>query len=207
VNEPGPRRFDRPALDRPQRDDADFDDGGFDDTEPDLTGFADANPNPLANPSRFGHLLTSRISFLVLILLVAAALGVGSVHHAPQTPAVRIAYLESIIKCPSCTDLSIAQSNATTAVGLRQVVAQMVHAGRSDAAIETEVQQLYPDQGEILVPTGGITTLEWVIPLAALLVAAAILLVALILRRAPSGRASAEDEALVAAARRRGSGS
>jgi cytochrome c-type biogenesis protein CcmH len=154
--------------------------------------------------ARAARAFVSRSSFVVLLVLVGVTLGIGSVHHAPPTAAERITHLESIIKCPSCDDLSIAQSTASTAAGLRAVVVQMVHAGKSDQAIESYVVGLYPGQGEILEPTGGITTFEWLIPLVALLAAAAALLVALIRRRAPRRQASAADEALVAAARAQG---
>ena len=85
----------------------------------------------------FRDLLASRLAWAVLALVVAAALAIGSVHPGVTSVDGRIAYLDSVIKCPSCDDLSIAQSNASTAVALRTVVAADVHAGESNAQIET----------------------------------------------------------------------
>jgi len=155
-----------------------------------------------AAPARLARAVSGRASFLALAVVVGITLAVGSVHAAPPTTAARIAHLEQIIKCPSCADESIAQSNAAPAVGLRLVVAQMVRAGLSDQAVEHFAVAKY-GPGEILVPTGGVTTFEWALPLGAIILAVAGLLVALIRRRkAHSGGPSAEDEALVAAARR-----
>jgi cytochrome c-type biogenesis protein CcmH len=95
----------------------------------------------------------------------------GSIHSGTDGAAARIAHLESIIKCPSCEDLSIAQSNAPTAVGLREVVAADVRAGKSDAAIEQYVVSRY-GPSMLLEPGGGIGAVAWVLPLAALAVAA-----------------------------------
>ena len=153
------------------------------------------------SPGPFGRLLSSRTSFVLLVALAVAALGVGSYHPSVPSAAARIAHLEQIIKCPSCTDESIAQSNAPTAVGLRLKVEAMVREGYSDQAIEAYAVAQYPG-GEILVPTGGLTTLEWAFPLGALILAALSLLVVLIRRRDPGRRRASEaDEAIVAAAR------
>ena len=149
----------------------------------------------------FGRVLSSRTSFVLLVAVAVAALGIGSHHPSVPSAAARIAHLEQIIKCPSCTDESIAQSNASTAVGLRLKVVAMVREGYSDQAIEAYAVAQYPG-GEILVPTGGLTTLEWAFPLGALILAALGLLVVLARRRDPERkRASEADEAMVAAAR------
>ena len=68
--------------------------------------------------------------------MAVVALAIGSVHTSQPSAAVRISHLDSLIKCPSCVDLSISQSDVPIAVGLRAQVAAWVHQGLSDAKIE-----------------------------------------------------------------------
>jgi cytochrome c-type biogenesis protein CcmH len=144
-------------------------------------------------------LISGRVAWAVLAVVVAATLVVGSIHSGAQGDAARIAHLDSIIKCPSCEDLSIAQSNAPTAIGLRSVVAADVHAGRSDAQVEQYAVSRY-GPSVLLEPSGGIGSVAWGLPLAAVAVAAAAVGTFLWRRRRPGVRAASEDEALVAAA-------
>lgn len=149
---------------------------------------------------RVRDLLATRSAWVLLAAVVVAGLWVGSVHPAATSDAARIARLDSVIKCPSCDDLSIAESNASTAVALRAVVAADVHAGESDAAIESYVVSRY-GQSILLQPSDP---LVWVLPVAGVAVAAAATGLVLWRRRrltsaGPTAPAAA-DEQLVAAA-------
>jgi cytochrome c-type biogenesis protein CcmH len=145
-------------------------------------------------------LLSSRAAWAVLGVTVVVALAIGSVHGAPQSPAARVAQLDAIIKCPSCEDLSIAQSEAPTAVALRAFVAAGVQAGESDSQIENAVVARYG--ADILLQPRDV--LVWVLPLGGIGLAVGALGVALWRRRsrpAAAGDASLdEDRELVAAA-------
>ncbi len=108
----------------------------------------------------------SRPAWVIVAVVVLVALGIGSVHPPQPSSSARIAHLDSVIKCPSCVDLSIAQSDAPIAVGLRAEVATWVHAGLSDARIEQLVVARFGEQ-ELLVPSGsGVDALLWVVPVA-----------------------------------------
>ncbi len=110
--------------------------------------------------------LASRPAWVLVAILAVSALGIGSVHPAGPSSAARIAYLDSIIKCPSCIDLSIAQSDAAVAVALRAEVAAWVHQGLSDARIEQLVVARFGER-VLLVPTGSSADLLlWVVPIA-----------------------------------------
>lgn len=155
-------------------------------------------PPPPAARRGLAGALAYRWSWALLVLVVAVALAIGSIHPAPATRSDRIAYLEGIIKCPVCEDVSIAQSNAQQALNLRAKVVQLVDAGASNARVEQYVvAQFGPD--EILRPTSPVI---WILPIAAGVVAAVLLGWVLLRHRGAPARlaAGAEDEEIVAAA-------
>jgi cytochrome c-type biogenesis protein CcmH len=120
---------------------------------------------------------------VVVAVVALAALGIGSLHPAQPSSSARIAHLDSVIKCPSCIDLSIAQSDAPIAVGLRAEVAAWVHEGLSDARIEQLVVARFGEQA-LLVPSGsGADVLLWAVPIAVVGGAGALLAVYLWRRR------------------------
>ncbi len=119
--------------------------------------------------------LSSRLGWLAVAVVAVVALGVGSVHPSQPGTAERISHLDSLIKCPSCVDLSIAQSDAAIAVGLRAEVAAWVHQGLSDSRIEQLVVARFGEQA-LLVPSGsGADVLLWAVPVTVLGVAAGVL--------------------------------
>ena len=107
--------------------------------------------------------------------------------------------MDSIIKCPSCDDLSIAQSDAGVATALRREVRGLVDRGFSNQRIEQEVVEQYGSD-EILAPSSD---LAWLIPVVVVSLAVIAVLSGFArarLRRRK--RASADEEELVAAAMR-----
>lgn len=116
-------------------------------------------------------IISSWPAWAMVVVLAAVALGIGSVHPNQPSTAARIAHLESIIKCPSCIDLSIAQSDAPISVGLRSEVANWVHDGLSDTQVEQLVVARFGEQA-LLVPSGsGVDVLLWALPVAVFFVA------------------------------------
>lgn len=106
--------------------------------------------------------------WILIAVIAAATLAIGSVHPASSSAAARISRLDSIIKCPSCDNLSIAESNAATARTLRAVVAADVRAGESDAEIESYVVSRY-GAAILLSPTNSVV---WIVPIVVLVVSA-----------------------------------
>ncbi|MGH9074043.1 MAG: cytochrome c-type biogenesis protein, partial [Acidimicrobiales bacterium] len=105
------------------------------------------------------------LSWAVLAVLLAVGLTLGSGALAgagPRTPAQRIAALDQVIGCPSCADLSVAESNAASAVAIRQFVAAQVRAGRSDRAVERAVEASYGPAILLAPPSSGPGALVWV---------------------------------------------
>jgi cytochrome c-type biogenesis protein CcmH/NrfF len=111
--------------------------------------------------------LWAQVLLPLIVVAVALVIGSGVLDSGPPTGAQRAAAIEAGIRCPSCTDISVAQSNATTAIAVRHQIESMVQAGRSTASIE---QVLVSEYGQtiLLVPpdTGGVP-LIYVVPLVA----------------------------------------
>ena len=103
----------------------------------------------------------------VLALIVAATVVlVGAPSTA--TSAGRIAHLETLVKCPSCEDLSVAQSNATSAIAVRHEIERRVRSGESDNRILTSLESRYGTSILLSPSTSGVGTLLWIVPLLAL---------------------------------------
>lgn len=105
-------------------------------------------------------------SLLLLAVVLGAALVVGSgvTRSGPLTPAQRAAALEAQLKCPSCEDVSVADSAAPTAVAVRQQVTRMIAEGQSDAQIDRSLVARYGETILLRPPVSGLSALVWVVP-------------------------------------------
>ena len=75
------------------------------------------------------------------------------------------AALDAELRCPSCDDVSVADSSAASAVAIRQLVLSDTESGVSDSSIVSYLQSRYP--GIVLrPPASGIEGLVWFAPLA-----------------------------------------
>jgi cytochrome c-type biogenesis protein CcmH/NrfF len=113
------------------------------------------------------------------VLTVALVIGSGAFDGGAPTPAQRAAGLESLVRCPSCTDVSVAQSNESTALAVRHEIERQIATGQTDAQIE---QRLVSQYGPtiLLEPPGGLA-LVWLVPI--VLGAMALVLVAVLFWR------------------------
>ena len=109
--------------------------------------------------------LWARVALPLAVLVVVLVIGSGAFDAQPQTAAQRAAEIEATVRCPSCTDLSVAQSNATTAIAVRHQIERMVAAGRSTAAIDDALVAEYGQTILLVPPDAGGVPLIWVIPL------------------------------------------
>ncbi len=107
-------------------------------------------------------------SFWLWGLAFLCVLAVALVE-APSTPSRqgRVAHLESIVKCPACEDLSVAQSNATSSIAVRHDIARRVREGESDDKILTSLEATYGPSILLSPPTSGLGSLLWLVPLGA----------------------------------------
>jgi len=113
------------------------------------------------------------IGVLLIVLAVALAVGGGLGSGGHQTDAQRAAALDSELKCPSCDDLSVADSSASAAVAVRHEVAHLAEEGRTDQQIEDSLVSQYGPTILLRPPTSGLTSLVWIVPAVAGAAAAA----------------------------------
>ena len=103
--------------------------------------------------------------------LAFVAVAVLALASAPVAPSAqrRVAHLESLVKCPSCENLSVAQSNATAALAVRNEIRRAVAAGESDNRILTSLESTYGPSILLSPSTSGLGTLLWLGPLVVVL--------------------------------------
>ncbi len=128
------------------------------------------------------------VGALVVVLAVALAIGGGLGSSPHLTDAQRAAALDTQLRCPSCEDLSVAQSQASDAVAVRNEVAKLVGEGRTDAEVDDALVDQYGSTILLRPPDSGLAALVWILPVVGAVVAGAALGV-LFVRRARSLRA------------------
>ncbi|MBV8463383.1 MAG: cytochrome c-type biogenesis protein CcmH, partial [Acidimicrobiales bacterium] len=106
-----------------------------------------------------------------VVVVVALVVGSGVLRSSPPSPAARAAAIEAQLRCPSCEDLSVAQSSAPTAVAVRAAIRHQMAEGRSDAQIESYLVSRYGSGIELAPPAHGWSLLVWLVPAVAGVVA------------------------------------
>jgi cytochrome c-type biogenesis protein CcmH len=106
-----------------------------------------------------------RIGIPVAILAVALAIGSGVFSGTPQTPAQRAAAIEAVVRCPSCIDVSVAQSQETTALAVRHEIERQVARGTSTAQIEKILVSQYGQNILLEPPDSGGFAVIWIVPI------------------------------------------
>ena len=105
-------------------------------------------------------------TLLGVVLVVALLVGSGALSSTPRTAAQRAVAIESVIRCPSCEDLSVAVSSAPTAVTVRATVAHLIDQGQSDQQIKDYLMARYGSAIVLSPPASGWALLVWILPLA-----------------------------------------
>lgn len=111
--------------------------------------------------------LWARVAFPLAVLALALFVGSGALGGSAPTPAQRAAAIEADVRCPSCTDVSVAQSDESTALAVRHQIEHLVAEGRSTGQIQQTLVSQY-GQTILLVPppADGISVI-WIVPIAA----------------------------------------
>lgn len=133
-----------------------------------------ADPKALDDTRRRGRSRTLHLVSAVALVVVAAVvltIGSGVGRSSPRTLAQRAASLEREIRCPQCQDLSVAQSNASSAIAVRHQISQMLAAGATDAEIKQSLVARYTPSILLVPPVSGLGALVWFLPLVAVVLA------------------------------------
>jgi cytochrome c-type biogenesis protein CcmH len=107
-----------------------------------------------------------RVALPALVLTVALVVGAGVFSSTTPSVAQRAAAIERVVRCPSCIDVSVAQSEETTALAVRHEIVRDVRAGRSTAQIEQTLVSQYGPTILLEPPDTGGIALIWVVPIA-----------------------------------------
>ncbi len=126
-------------------------------------------------------------TLLGVAAVVALLVGSGAFSSSPQSPAQRAQAIDATIRCPSCEDLSVADSSAPTAVAVRGTVLRLVEEGRSDQQVVSYLTARYGQAIALDPPASGWSLLVWLLPVVGGAVAVAVLGLALYRRRTIDG--------------------
>ncbi|MDQ4068987.1 MAG: cytochrome c-type biogenesis protein CcmH [Actinomycetota bacterium] len=148
--------------------------------------------------------MSRRLNWLVLALVLAGALAVGSRRESgPPTEDQRVQRISSVVRCPTCRGLSAAQSDAPAAESIRDEIRRRVQAGETDTQIKEYLVSRFGEDIILQPEPEGVGLLVWALPVAAGTAAVAGLVLVLRRRQVRPGRkVSASDQALVEEAMR-----
>lgn len=107
-----------------------------------------------------------RVSFVMALVVLGVALAIGSGvgSSSPPSNAQRAAAIEAQVRCPSCDDLSVAQSSASSALAVRHQIVTEVGRGESAGRIENGLVAQYGPSILLSPPASGLSALVWYIP-------------------------------------------
>ncbi len=146
--------------------------------------------------------MSRRLTWALLGLVLVVALAVGSRGPSgPVTEDQRARRITSIVRCPTCRGLSVAQSDAPSAEAIRDEVRRRVGAGETDAQIKAYLVSRYSEDILLQPKTAGAGLVVWALPVVGGAAAVGGLVVVLRRRRLrPGAKVSDDDQALVDAA-------
>ena len=143
--------------------------------------------------------MSRRATWALLGLVLVGALAVGARGDSgPPTEDQRVRRITSVVRCPTCRGLSVAQSDAPSAESIRDEVRRRVQEGETDAQVKGYLVSRYGEDILLQPEAEGVGLLVWALPLVGGAVAVTTLVLVLRSRRIRPGRkASDADQALV----------
>jgi cytochrome c-type biogenesis protein CcmH len=144
--------------------------------------------------------MSRRATWALLALVLVGALAIGAPRDGPVTEEARVRRIGADLRCPTCQGMSVADSDAPAADGIREEIRRRVAEGReTDGQIKDFILSLYPDIG-IRPETRGLGLVVWALPVVAGVAVVGGLTVVVVRRRGQGGRgggASDDDRRLV----------
>ncbi len=135
-----------------------------------------ASAAPADRAPSVGRLLRVYGPWVVMVVIVATALGIGVTGTTgPTTNEGRMLAIAGTLKCQVCEGESVAQSDSDFAQQARVDIAKRLDEGQSASQIRAFYIQHYGASVSLIPASSGISGLVWIIPVVALLVSAAVL--------------------------------
>jgi cytochrome c-type biogenesis protein CcmH len=143
--------------------------------------------------------VSRRLSWALLGLVLVVALVIGSRGESgPPTAEQRVKRITSVVRCPTCRGLSVAQSEAPAAKAIDDEVRRRVEAGETDRQIKDYLVSRYSEDILLQPRSTGAGLVVWALPVIGALAAVGGLVLVLRRRRVRTGvRISDADQALV----------
>jgi cytochrome c-type biogenesis protein CcmH len=111
--------------------------------------------------------MNGRILIALALLALAGALVFAARPHE-ITAEERVDQITAELRCPVCQGLSVKDSTSETARQMRDLVAQRVREGRTNAQSEAEFRAAYGDWILLSPPVASWSGSVWLVPVAAL---------------------------------------
>ncbi|MPY99270.1 MAG: hypothetical protein GEU97_14960 [Actinophytocola sp.] len=113
--------------------------------------------------------IVALLAVSAVITLTIAGFQRAASTTQPSSPADVAALVESSLRCPTCQGMSIADSPAPVAAGMRKIVQEQAAAGRKPDEIRAQFVDRYGDWVLLTPPRRGIAWLLWLLPAVTLL--------------------------------------
>ncbi len=119
--------------------------------------------------------VTRWLPYALLLAVLIAALAIGASGGGPRSLEDRTRSVAATLKCPECTDKSMAASDAPTSVAGRAEIRRQLEAGRSPSEIRSWFEERYGATMLLTPKRSGVEGLIWVLPVVAVVIAGAAL--------------------------------
>ncbi len=139
------------------------------------------------------------LSWLAMGVVLVGALAFGATaDRQPRTESERVQALAAEVRCPTCQNLSAAESDAKAAQAVRDEIRTRVRRGETNDEIKAYLVSRFGREIILKPETRGLAALVWVMPVVAGLAAVGgLVLVFRRWRQEAPPPASAQDRALV----------
>ena len=112
-------------------------------------------------------------AWVVLLVVVAGALVVGTQDSGAKTDSERVQSIAKSVRCPTCRGQSVADSDAPAAANVRKDIERRVADGQSNDDIRSALAARFGDSILLTPPRDGVAGLVWVLPVIGLVAAIA----------------------------------
>jgi cytochrome c-type biogenesis protein CcmH/NrfF len=122
--------------------------------------------------------ISKRVGWAAILVISAVLLTIGaSRDRGAATTPERVRAIAATTKCPVCVGESVGQSNAPASLVIKEEIARLVSAGRSDDQVRADIARSYPDAIQLTPPATGAGSIVWILPVVLLIAVSARLFV------------------------------